>query len=39
MGKEMLVAPIVTPATNGKAMRNIYFPAGVWMDYFAGQRY
>lgn len=39
MGKEMLVAPIVTPATNGKAMRNIYFPAGVWIDYFTGQRY
>ncbi len=39
LGKEMLVAPIVTPATNGKATRNIYFPAGVWVDYFTGQRY
>ncbi len=39
LGREMLVAPIVTPATNGKAVRNIYFPAGVWIDYFTGQRY
>ncbi len=39
LGREMLIAPVTTPAVNGQAIRDIYFPEGVWIDYFTGVKY
>ncbi|MEG2273804.1 MAG: glycoside hydrolase family 31 protein, partial [Clostridia bacterium] len=39
-GSEMFVAPIVSKAhANGKTMQTVWFPKGVWTNFFNGKKY
>ena len=39
LGRELLVAPITSPAIGGVAKRSIWFPPGQWEDWFTGEVY
>ena len=36
LGGDLLVAPVIEPGVNG---RRVYLPAGVWVDFWTGQRH
>ena len=39
LGRELLVAPVTSPAVAGVATRSIWFPPGQWVDWFTGEVY
>lgn len=39
LGRELLVAPITSPAVNGRATRSLWLPPGEWFDWFTGEKY
>jgi hypothetical protein len=39
LGSEMLVAPVAVSGHGGPASKDIWFPPGVWVDYWTGETY